>query len=55
MDADRTELDDRAAEHAELVVELSAAYTAWAARCGVIPRQQVLDLYQSRGRGLPSE
>ncbi|WP_147918055.1 arylsulfatase [Ruania zhangjianzhongii] len=53
--ADRTELDDKVAEHPQIVAELSAAYTAWAQRCGVVPREQILDLYAARGGGLPSE
>lgn len=55
MDADRTELLDLAARHPQLVVTLSGAYDEWASRCGVIPRENVLALYASRGRGLPSE
>jgi arylsulfatase A-like enzyme len=54
MERDRTELDDRAGEHPELVAELAAAYQEWASRCGVIPREQVLKLYEQRGRGLPT-
>ncbi|MDQ0642509.1 arylsulfatase [Microbacterium murale] len=52
---DRTELNDIAAAHPALVEELSDAYAAWAERCGVIPRERVLALYESRGSGLPSE
>jgi len=55
IEADRTELDDLAASHPELVGELAAAWQAWADRCGVIPREQVLALYAARGRGLPEE
>lgn len=47
---DRTELRDRAGEHAEVVADLDQAYAAWANRCGVIPRAHVLDLYRRRGR-----
>ncbi|MBZ5740708.1 arylsulfatase [Nocardioides mangrovi] len=43
--ADRSETDDRAAQHPELVAELAAAYDAWAGRVGVVPRQQIIDLY----------
>jgi arylsulfatase len=42
MVADRTELRDLAADHPELVAEMAAAYEAWAARCGVIPRDELL-------------
>src|SRR5690606_5687457 len=55
MVRDRTELHELAAEHPGVVAELSAAYEAWAARCGVIPREKVLELYAARGGGLPSE
>lgn len=55
MAADRTELHDRSGEHPELVAELSADYESWAQRCGVVPREKVLELYAARGGGLPSE
>lgn len=55
MVADRTELHDVAADHPRLVETLSVAYDSWASRCGVIPRERVLALYESRGTGLPSE
>ncbi|MGY1553263.1 arylsulfatase [Microbacterium sp. A588] len=55
MVRDRTELHDVAASHPAIVAELSAAYDVWASRCGVIPRERVLALYESRGSGLPSE
>lgn len=55
MVEDRTELNDLAAAHPELVAELGAAYEEWAARTGVIPREKVLALYAARGHGLPSE
>jgi len=55
MVRDRTELTDIAADHPDVVAEFSAAYDAWAERCGVIPRERVLELYARRGRGLPSE
>lgn len=52
---DRTELHDIALDHPDVVAELSEAYAVWAQRCGVIPRERVLALYESRGSGLPSE
>ncbi|HEX6447406.1 MAG TPA: arylsulfatase [Streptosporangiales bacterium] len=55
MAADRTELHDVAADRPELVAAMTAAYDQWAARCGVIPRDRVLELYRRRGRGLPPE
>jgi len=54
MEDDRTELHDLAAGHPAIVAELAEAYEAWAARCGVLPREQVLALYAARGRGLPT-
>jgi arylsulfatase A-like enzyme len=53
--ADRTELDDVAALHPDRVASMVGEYEAWAERCGVIPRERVLDLYRRRGRGLPPE
>ena len=53
--ADRTELTDVAADHPARVASMAATYDDWADRCGVIPRERVLDLYRRRGRGLPPE
>ncbi|MQA04993.1 MAG: sulfatase-like hydrolase/transferase [Streptosporangiales bacterium] len=53
MDADRTELNDLSAKHPKVARELTAEYEQWAARCGVLPREQVLDLYRRSGNGLP--
>ena len=55
LSVDRTEQHDRAVDHPELVADLESRYEAWAQRCGVIPRQTVLDLYARRGKGLPPE
>ena len=55
IEADRTELHDVASQHRDLVTDLEAAYQAWADRCGVIPRDRVLQIYAERGRGLPEE
>ena len=55
IEEDRAELHDLAAAHPEVVAGLSERYDAWAARCGVIPRETVLALYERRGRGLPPE
>ena len=44
MEADRTELDDIAAKHPDRVKEMAAQYEAWAKRCGVIPREKVLQV-----------
>jgi len=55
MQVDRTELIDLASAEPERVSEFAAAWQEWADRCGVIPREQVLEPYQRRGRGLPPE
>lgn len=55
IEADRTELRNLAPEHPELVTDLERAYQAWADRCGVIPRERVLEIYAERGHGLPEE
>ena len=47
---DRSELHDVAAQHPDIVEKLSAAYEQWATRIGVIPRQQILDLYEEAAR-----
>ena len=49
MEADRTELNDLAAQHPSKVQEMSWQYDAWAARCGVIPREKILKLMKSQG------
>jgi arylsulfatase A-like enzyme len=55
IEGDRAEAHDLAADHPEVVQELDTRYDAWADRCGVIPRETVLDLYARRGKGLPPE
>jgi arylsulfatase A-like enzyme len=55
IESDRAEAHDLAAEHPALVVDLAARYESWAQRCGVIPREAVLALYERRGKGLPPE
>jgi arylsulfatase A-like enzyme len=49
MDLDRTELNDLAAKHPARVSEMKAQYDAWAARCGVIPREKILELMKAQG------
>jgi arylsulfatase A-like enzyme len=49
MQADRTELDDLAATYPEMVEDMAAQYEAWAARCGVKPREQIVALMRSQG------
>lgn len=43
----RTEEHDVAAEHPDLVATLVADYEQWAARVGVIPHEQIRELYRS--------
>ena len=46
---DRTELHDLAAKHPERVADMARQYEAWAQRCGVLPRDQVVALMRSQG------
>lgn len=55
MVTDRTELRNLADREPARVAAMAEAYEEWAARCGVIPRERILDLYRRRGRGLPPE
>jgi len=47
MEQDRTEMHDVQAAHPELVADLTARYEIWANRCGVIPRERILQLINS--------
>lgn len=47
LDHDRTEREDLAGEHPDLVLALAAAYDQWAPRVGVIPRERILEHYRS--------
>jgi len=49
MEADRTELHDVAAQHPGRVEDMARQYEAWAKRCGVIPRAQIVALMRSQG------
>ncbi|AOB31322.1 arylsulfatase [Bordetella sp. H567] len=48
MDADRTEMHDLAATHPERVQDMAARYEEWARRCGVIPREKILELMKQQ-------
>ena len=48
LEADRTELHDLATQHPERVGEMSGQYAAWAERCGVIPREKILELMKAQ-------
>lgn len=50
MVTDRTELHDLSGEHPHIVDDLARTYAAWAKRCGIIPREQVLADYRRRGK-----
>ena len=48
METDRTELNNLADDHPELLAELSGLYGEWAARCHVIPFDDLLKLRKQR-------
>ncbi|RZI95659.1 MAG: arylsulfatase [Variovorax sp.] len=48
MEADRTELHDLAPQQPQRVADMVAAYDAWASRCGVIPREKILELMKQQ-------
>ena len=54
VDADRAELVDEAPRHPDVVSDLSAAWTAWASRVGVIPWERVQAIYLREGKGDPA-
>ena len=43
METDRTEVNDLASLHPEIVEDCARQYQAWAERCGVIPREKILE------------
>lgn len=51
MEADRTEMNDLAAQNPERVGDMTARYEDWAKRCGVIPREKILELMKAQGAG----
>ena len=48
MEQDRCELNDLAASQTDRVREMAAQYATWAARCGVIPREKILQLMREQ-------
>jgi len=48
MERDRTELNDLAGRHPDRVADMAARYEAWAERCGVIPRERVLEMMRQQ-------
>ena len=51
LQTDRTELNDLAARHPQIVADLSARWQEWADRVGVLPWETTLRIYQERGLG----
>ncbi|MEX1020748.1 MAG: arylsulfatase [Litorilinea sp.] len=51
VEADRTELHNRAAAEPEIVAELQALWEAWAARCGIVAWDDLLELRRQRNVG----
>jgi arylsulfatase A-like enzyme len=49
MQSDRTETKDLAATHPDRVKEMLALYEDWAKRCGVIPREKILEEMKKLG------
>ena len=49
MEKDRTETQDLASGHPERVKEMLALYEDWAQRCGVIPREKILEEIKKLG------
>ena len=49
METDRTEMHDLAAQHPDRVRDMAGQYQAWANRCGVIPREKILELMKAEG------
>ncbi len=49
IDRDPAELDNRAADHPDVVTELVARWNAWAEHVGVIPWDVIVELYRRRG------
>lgn len=47
MRGDRTETANVAAQHPDIVASLSREYDGWAERCGVLPREYVIELLQA--------
>ena len=46
---DRTEVDNVADQHPEIVQDLSRQWQAWAERVGVVPFDAILDAFAARG------
>jgi hypothetical protein len=42
-------MNDLATQHPDRVKEMTAQYQQWAGRCGVIPREKILELMRAEG------
>jgi arylsulfatase len=51
MEAGQSETRDAAAQHPEVVADLSRLYDAWAARCGVRPWEEILEIRRKLAAG----
>jgi arylsulfatase len=49
MEIDRTEINDLATQFPERVRDMVEQYQQWASRCGVIPREKILELMKAQG------
>jgi arylsulfatase len=49
MEIDRTEMHDNAAQHPDREKDMRQQYDEWAKRCGVIPREKILELMKAQG------
>ncbi|MFV0332929.1 MAG: arylsulfatase [Tropicimonas sp.] len=49
MQEDRTEMHDLADRHSGRVTEMAGRWQDWADRCGVIPREKILQIMKERG------
>jgi arylsulfatase len=50
MERDRTELNNLIEKYPERALRMRKAYKHWAERCGVIPREKMLELQRERFR-----
>ena len=48
MESDRTELTNLAGQQTDRVRDMASQYDAWALRCGVIPREKILELMREQ-------
>ena len=50
MSRDRSELNNLAAEHSDVVKSLTTEWETWASRVGVLPWETTLDIYRQAGK-----